>query len=368
MNYSGGLGIGVIQEDSQGARERTKKIWDKALREGSSTYTTGKGDHGNGERVLVIGGTGYIGQALIPELSARGYQPVVLSRQTGFQEKFPNAEVIAGSVCDRADLKRAFANGQIEGVITLLACRNIIDEALCWQVDYVANNSIIEEAREQGVKHLIHTSDYGAYRPKLPTQFYKLRIEGELLGQHHAPLNFTIIRPTSYFPHLSLNFETARSGKPVPIFEHGEWGIFNPIAREDLAEFFVNTLFEENRFGKILPVGGPWVPENMCTAKSSSDMMFEVLGMESRYKTISMKSWDRLIRMAKYIGVLIPMVRRGMFYMQAIKYWSTTSHFAPAYGTRTLKDFYRKLAQREYKPKGFFERMRGGTAAMPTDI
>ncbi len=48
MNYSGGLGIGVIQEDSQGARERTKKIWDKALREGSSTYTIGKVGHGNG--------------------------------------------------------------------------------------------------------------------------------------------------------------------------------------------------------------------------------------------------------------------------------------------------------------------------------
>jgi hypothetical protein len=57
-----------------------------------------------------------------------------------------------------------------------------------------------------------------------------------------------------------------------------------------------------------------------------------------------------------------------MLYMQAIKYWSTTSHFAPAYGTRTLKDFYGKLAQREYIPKSFFERMRGGTAAMPTDI
>ncbi len=200
---------------------------------------------GSGQHVLVLGGTGYIGRALVPELAARGYKPVVLSRHAQVREDYPQAEVVVGEVSRKADVEKVFDAFPVQAVITLLSSRRPHDEEECRRVDYRSNLNAIEVGAAKGLQHFIHISDSGCYRPELLPQVYKLQIEGELLGQHHGTLNCSIVRPTSYYPHLAVNFGDVQNGQPCRLFDHGEWAVSNPISRENLSEFIVNLLFEE---------------------------------------------------------------------------------------------------------------------------
>src|SRR5512139_599981 len=87
---------------------KTRALINKALTTKNDTYTTGKVGQGSGQHVLVLGGTGYIGKALVPELSKRGYKPVVLSRRAEAKKEYPEAEVVVGEVSQKADVEKVF--------------------------------------------------------------------------------------------------------------------------------------------------------------------------------------------------------------------------------------------------------------------
>ena len=359
----------TIPDLRDSAQRETQTLREKLLARGSDTWHAEKVGRGYGRRVLVLGGTGYVGEALVRELIERGYRPVVVARSEAAASRLGGPEVLVGDVTRREDMTRVFALARAEVAITLLASRKPNDEEQCYQVDYVANLNAIEAARDAGVKQFIHVSDTGVYSPELFTQFHKLRIEGELLSGRHAPLAFTIVRPTAYFPYLSVHFETVRNGGGYPLMGHGEYALYNPIAREDLAEFITNLILVPAHFGRIHPVGGPWTADNLTTLKGAGEMMFEVLGLPPSWKSGSLAGWDLRTSMMKGMGTVVPMFKRIGFYLDAAKYWSVTTHVAPAYGTRTLKGYFERLKgmQRE-KPSTFAQRMFKGTAMIPTDV
>lgn len=362
------MGISTLDRiDPVAAKQRTDEL--RAVIFGDSpvrdTYVTGARGAGSGERVLVLGGTGYIGGALVPELAARGYRPVVLSRSGGAIE---HAEVVTGDPTRPADLEKAFAGEPVAAVISLLSSRRPNDPEECRLVDYVAVTNGAKAAAAHGVSRFVHISDYGVYRPELLPQIYKLQVEGELLGGHFGALPFTIVRPTAYFPYLSVNFGPVKNGEPYRIFDHGEYAISNPIAREDLAEFIVNALADPDAAGRILPVGGPWTPDNAVSIKTAGDMMFDVLGREPDFTVETLASWDAKTARLRRAGKVYPKLRNVAFYLDAAKYWSVVSHVAPPYGHRTLREFMGKLKDREYPAGSFRERMKSGTSMIPTDV
>lgn len=80
------------------------------------------------------------------------------------------------------------------------------------------------------------------------------------------------------------------------IFDHGECAVSNPISRENLSEFIVNLLFYESNYGRVFPVGGQWVEDNMCTLRRANEMLFEVLGKPEKFTVVSMEAWERRIK------------------------------------------------------------------------
>lgn len=343
----------------------------KRLLEGeSTTYVTGPTGSGNGEAVLVLGGTGYIGRAVVPELVKRNYEPVVLARSAEAQneKEFEGATVVVGDPTRAADVERVVREHQPEAVISLLSGRRPNDAEECRQVDHEAIVNGIKAAVQGEVKQFIHISDFGAYRPELIPQVYKLQVEGELMGRHHGDLDWTIIRPTAYYPYLSMTFGDVKNGEKYRIFDHGEYSVVNPIAREDLAEFIVNQVLDPDALGRILPVGGPWTPDNTVTLKDAGQMMFDVLGRPADFDVVTMASWDRKIANLTRAGKLYKKLAPVAFYLEAAKYWSVVDHVAPAYGTRTLRGFMEKLKDREFPTGSFKERMKSGTNVMPTDV
>ncbi|MCD4524680.1 NAD(P)H-binding protein [Nocardioides sp. cx-173] len=360
----------ITDLDVVATQQHSRELRSRLLATGSSTYVTGPSGAGNGERVLVLGGTGYIGRALVPELARRGYRPVVLARsvQAKNEAEYADAEVIVGDPTLAADVLAAVAAAPTDVVISLLSGRRPNDAEECRLVDHEAVGNGIRAAVAHDVRQFIQVSDFGAYRPELIPQVYKLQVEGELMGQHHGALPWTIVRPTAYFPYLSATFGDVKNGLPYRIFDHGEHSVVNPIAREDLAEFIVNQVLNDDALGRVLPVGGPWTEDNMVTLKGAGQMMFDVTGREPQWDVVTLKAWDkktaRLARLGRFSTQLKPVA----FYLEAAKYWSVVDHVAPSYGERTLRGFMERLKDREFPTGSFRERMKSGTNAMPTDI
>ncbi|MBM9461597.1 NAD(P)H-binding protein [Nocardioides sp. zg-536] len=357
------LDVAAAQDNSRALRERL-------LTTPSQTYVTGPVGAGNGERVLVLGGTGYIGRALVPELASRGYAPVVLARDAAVKNdaEFADAEIVVGDPTRAADVVNAVAGGDTAVVISLLSGRRPNDAEECRLVDHEAVVNGIKAAVEHRVRQFIHISDFGAYRPELIPQVYKLQVEGELIGQHHGALPWTIIRPTAYYPYLSMTFGDVKNGLAYRIFDHGEYNVVNPIAREDLAEFITNQVLNADALGRVLPVGGPWVADNVVTLKDAGQMMFDITGREPQWDVVTMASWDKKIARLTRLGKISKQLKPVAFYLEAAKYWSVVDHVAPAYGERTLRGFMEKLKDREFPTGSFRERMKNGTNVMPTDI
>ena len=360
----------ITSLDVAAAQKHSRDLLARLLESTSETYVTGPTGTGSGERVLVLGGTGYIGRALVPELARRGYQPVVLARngEVAAEPEFAGAEVIVGDPTRPGDVTAAVAGGPTAVVISLLSGRRPNDAEECRIVDHEAVVNGIRAAVEHRVQQFIHISDFGAYRPELIPQVYKLQVEGELIGQHHGPLPWTIIRPTAYYPYLSMTFGDVKNGEPYRIFDHGEYSVVNPIAREDLAEFITNQVLSTDALGRVLPVGGPWSADNAVTLKGAGQMMFDITGRAPQWDVVAMAAWDKKIARLTRLGKVSKQLKPVAYYLEAAKYWSVVDHVAPAYGTRTLRGFMDKLKDREFPTGSFRERMKSGTNMMPTDI
>ncbi len=360
----------ISQVDPVAAKRRVDELRAEVFGDSpvKQTYATGRRGSGDGEHVLVLGGSGYIGRALVPELLDRGFTPVVLARSTQSVDGMPDVPVVVGDPTRAEDIEAAFAQYPIRSAISLLSSRRPNDPEECRQVDYVAVTNGIRAAAAHGARRFVHISDYGVYRPELLPQVYKLQVEGELIGGHFGRIPYTIVRPTAYYPYLSVNFGSVKNGEPYRIFDHGEYSLTNPIAREDLAEFIVNALCDDDAAGRILPVGGPWNEDNVVTLRSAGEMMFDVLGTEPQFKVQTLESWDKTIARMRRVGTVYPRMKNVAFYLEAAKYWSVVSHLAPPYGTRTLREFMEKLKDREYPAGSFRDRMKSGTSMIPTDV
>lgn len=360
----------ITNLDVAAAQRHSHALRSRMLANPSTTYATGPVGSGAGQRVLVLGGTGYIGRALVPELHRRGYRPAVLARsaEAKFDPEFTDAEVVVGDPTVAADVMAAVAAAPTAVVISLLSGRRPNDAEECQQVDHEAVVNGIKAAIEHDVEQFIHISDFGAYRPELIPQVYKLQVEGELIGEHHGALPWTIVRPTAYFPYLSATFGDVKNGLAYRIFDHGEYSVVNPIAREDLAEFITNQVLNPDSYGRLLPVGGPWVEDNVVTLKGAGAMMFEKCSREPEWDVVTMKSWDKKTARLARLGRVSKQLKPVAYYLEAAKYWSVVDHVAPAYGSRTLSQFMDRLVDREWPTGSFRERMKSGTNVMPTDV
>ncbi|MDF1605156.1 NAD(P)H-binding protein [Nocardioides sp. YIM 152315] len=360
----------ITDLDAGAAQRHSHALLQRILTTASISYATGPTGMGDGERVLVLGGTGYIGRALVPELARRGYRPAVLARspEVESEAEYAGAEVIVGDATRAADVRSAVDVAPTAVVISLLSGRRPNDAEDCRLVDHEAVVNGIKAAVAHEVRQFIHVSDFGAYRPELIPQVYKLQVEGELIGQHHGHVPWTIVRPTAYFPYLSVAFGDVKNGGRYRIYDHGEWNVVNPIAREDLAEFIVNQVLADDAIGRVLPVGGPWTADNAVTLRGAGEMMFDINGRTPDWEVITMASWDKKIARLRRLGRVSRQLKPVVFYLEAAKYWSVVDHVAPAYGTRTLRGFMEKLKDRDFPTGSYRERMRKGTNVMPTDI
>src|SRR5262245_34174264 len=149
--------------------------------------------------ILVAGGTGLVGSAIVKELISRGQEVAVLGRDPlRIQQRFgPSVEARTGDVGNTASLARAF--GGIDTVINAVQFPNSPIENkrrgyTFEQVDYKGTCNQVDVAKAAGVKRFVYLSGVGA-AADAPKHWFRYKRQAE---QHliNSGLEWTVIRPT----------------------------------------------------------------------------------------------------------------------------------------------------------------------------
>jgi divinyl chlorophyllide a 8-vinyl-reductase len=292
------------------------------------------------KRVLVVGATGYIGRQVVAELVSRNYQVIAVSRRPAKQGEFEGAEVRIADVTAPQSLKKAF-HDDINVVISCLACHMGMP-ADYDKIDYQATLNVLEAAKANITDHFILLSAICVKVPRLPLQYAKLKMENALMI---SKMDYTIVRPTAYFWVMDRQFDNIRKGMSGWMVGSGEDARYNPISKEDLAEFMVNCVEDTHHRNRVYLIGGPETPENIVTYKRTMEMIFEALGKKPKVKSLPGWLIPTAIGITKFIAVFIPKVRHATEFLRIFHYYSINDMRAPGYGTRTLKDHFDMLAK-----------------------
>ncbi len=282
--------------------------------------------------VLVVGATGYIGNAVVAEAVRKGHQVIAVTRAPRDERDFHGAEVVVADVSDPTSIHRAFKR-PVDVVISCLACRSGLASDFD-AIDYQATRNVLAAALENGARQFILLSAICVRKPELPLQLAKLKMEDELI---RSGIDYSIVRPTAYFWVFETQVPMIRKGRPGFLIGSGEQSTHNPISKEDLAEFMVGCIDSEERRNRLFIIGGPEVPENIVTYKQALLTVFEALGQAPRL--VSIPAW--LIRaLIRVTGLLGHVSRRlGVFseFLKISLYYMENDMRAPGYGSMTLR-------------------------------
>lgn len=286
----------------------------------------------NAKTVLVVGATGYIGNAVVAEAVRQGYNVIAVTRSLKSDCQFHGAEIVLADVTDPAAVAELFSR-RIDIVISCLACHSGLARDFD-DIDYRATLGILNAALENGTKQFILLSAICVRKPDLPLQLAKLKMEDALI---RSGIDYAIVRPTAYFWVFEAQTRNIESGKPGFVIGTGDQAIHNPIAKEDLAEFLVGCIDSSERMNRVHIIGGPEVPENIITYRESLMMVFESLGKGPRLLSIPSWLYMALIRATRFIGLFSR--KAGVFseFLHITYYYLHNDMRAPGYGSITFK-------------------------------
>jgi UDP-glucose 4-epimerase len=118
-------------------------------------------------RVLVTGGSGFIGSHVVDKLRARGHVPVIYDLQPSpwHCDREHRVETVLGSVTDREALQVAL--GDCDVVVHLAAVADVNDVHAepedAEQVNARGTVAVLEAARRAGVKRILYASTIWVY-------------------------------------------------------------------------------------------------------------------------------------------------------------------------------------------------------------
>jgi uncharacterized protein YbjT (DUF2867 family) len=142
--------------------------------------------------VLITGGTGYIGKALVPALIARGHRVRVLARKASVGRVPEGAEAVVGDALDVESVKSAVRFGDTVVHLVGASPAGGAKAGDFESVDLASIRATVAAARGSGVLHLIYVSV--AQPAPVMDAYVSARVAGER-AIAEAGLRATVLRP-----------------------------------------------------------------------------------------------------------------------------------------------------------------------------
>ncbi len=210
-------------------------------------------------KILVTGGTGFVGTHLVNALLRRGHEVAVLARRPGASRNRYNRPVegVPGDVLDPASIQNA-ARGR-DAVVHLVGIIAEKGDQTFDRMHREAAGNVVEGMRAAGVRRLLHMSAMGSFDDS-PSEYGRTKAAGEALVRASG-LDWTVFRPSVVFGpgdgFVSLLAEIVRRNPLfIPVIGPGTTR-FQPVSVYDLARIFADTLEKPETVGRAFEVGGP---------------------------------------------------------------------------------------------------------------
>lgn len=205
-------------------------------------------------KVLVTGGSGFVGREIVRQLVAAGHSPRILAR--GVKPPAGPLETVRGSVLEPGSLAAACAG--CEAVIHLVGIISEVGEQTYERVHDEGSGHLLAAAKAAGVPRFVHMSALGT-RPNAAARYHRSKWAAEERVRASG-LAWTIFRPSLiYGPgdgFVNLFVRLSRWSPVLPVIGSGS-GLVQPVPVADVARCFVGALNEPATIGQTFDLCGP---------------------------------------------------------------------------------------------------------------
>jgi uncharacterized protein YbjT (DUF2867 family) len=205
-------------------------------------------------RLLVTGGTGTAGTAVVRQAVERGHEVVVLSRQpSGTAER--GITQVQGDLIDPGTLPQALA-----GVDTVIDCTNIatLSRRKATTFFQAEVRNVLAAGAVAGLRRYVLLSIVGIDRFPSPYYAAKLAQEGALSDAATAAgIGHAIVRSSQFHDYAALSLEFVSLG-PIALVQPVRC---QPIDISEVAEHLISVA-ESDTTGQTAPIAGP-LPESL---------------------------------------------------------------------------------------------------------
>ena len=207
-------------------------------------------------KILLTGGTGYIGGRLLPLLEELGYSVRCLTRRATAIDDLAEfgREVVVGDVLDPASLTPA-----MRGVDTAFYfVHSMGSRADFEEEDRQAARNFSFAAKEAGVRRIIYLGGLGNRDNNLSKHLRSRQETGDILRE--SGVQVIELRASIVIGSGSLSFEMVRAlTERLPFMICPKWVrvAAQPIAIEDMLAFLVESIELPGEESKVFEIGGP---------------------------------------------------------------------------------------------------------------
>ncbi len=209
-------------------------------------------------KILVTGGTGFVGPRVVHALRAHGHDVRALVRRTdrGAQLAGWGAELVSGDVTDPASLTAAAAGcTHVVHLVAIIRGRPQDFDRVMTQ----GTKSLVAAAKDAGVTRFVLMSALGTTettKSLVPYYAAKWAMEQEVMS---SGIDHTIFRPSFVFGRggaLPTFIRQVRYSPVVTVIGSGTQRI-QPIFVDDVAEYFARAVASPAAVNRTFEVGGP---------------------------------------------------------------------------------------------------------------
>lgn len=209
------------------------------------------------KKILVLGGTGFVGHHLCKELARLEHSVTVPTRDISKSrdvQSLPSVELVQADVHDPAALARLVpGHDAVVNLVAVLHGNSVEFERT--HVELVTK--IVRACQDSGVQRLVHVSALGADK-HAPSMYQRSKAKGEEVLQASS-LDWTVLRPSvmfgegdrflTLFAHLQAVFPI------MPLA--GADTLFQPVWVGDVVSAIVQCLQRDDTARRIFEICGP---------------------------------------------------------------------------------------------------------------
>ena len=270
--------------------------------------------------LLITGGTGFVGNALVSQLSELGYPIRLLIRPSQKTPQIPSGisvDVAITSLNDDRGLRAAMKG--VDAIIHLASAEQLGRKAELTQVDIQGTQSLVIAARQMRVNRIVYLSHIGADRESAYPLMKAKALAEQAIKSSGIP--YTIFRSSITYgkgDHFtnSLAFILKISPFLVMVPDQGST-LLQPIWIEDLVKIMAWSLQMPETKNKIVEVGGP----EYISFREICEMITEKLNINRYFINIKPVIMNRFTEL---LEILIPNFPTTVFWLDYLATNRTT--------------------------------------------